>query len=619
MENERGFTIKDLLIRLVLIVVFIFLLIWLFPMPDLKPLNNQIFADNIDRMKNVAKTYYTIERLPENINDYKKMTLKEMIENKLILPLMDSNGNYCSEKDSYIQITKLENEYIIKVYLSCSDKQDYIIEHFGCYDICSEKCKPSTVTTTTTKGNVTTTLVKKPTITTTRNYGKIYEYQFVKNVCNEKFDKYVCPSGYYLIGNKCIKNGSSVDTKPADKEIVKVSVADSKDAEVVYKNTENKTAAVCKESTVNSTINATPSTTTTDKVVVKVQKVTADKKYTYDIKGAVGTKKTTTASYNIVQNYDVITATKTATYAWKYVSTLTTDKSNLAFENENEKLILVDSWLEDTCVGCATKVTVYKYWRYKKQVTGYSYSCSNFPGYSLYDTNKCRKATTQTKECPKGYNPAGSVCEKVDITYSCSSYGSGYVLDNAKKTCTKLVKTTYSCPSGTNPTSDEKYCSKNVYGCPNGTNETSNGKCSKTTYSCPKNTSTKTYTLNGTKCNVTTKQTTCSCPNGGTLTSDKKYCVTTSSVPTYSCDKYPGYLKVGNKCVGTVTQNKEIYTCKNYKGYILSGTNCVKPIITTDSKDATPTYKTECNNEYMWSTKTSVDGWTYTGNKREVK
>ena len=81
-------------------------------------------------MKNVAKTYYTVERLPENINDYKKMTLKEMIENKLILPLMDSNGNYCSEKDSYVQITKLENEYIIKVYLSCSDKQDYIIEHF---------------------------------------------------------------------------------------------------------------------------------------------------------------------------------------------------------------------------------------------------------------------------------------------------------------------------------------------------------------------------------------------------------------------------------------------------------------------------------------------------------
>ena len=79
MEERRGFTIKDLLIRLILIIIFIFLLIWLFPMPDLKPLNYQIFADNIDRMKNVAKSYYTVERLPENINDYKKMTLEEMI------------------------------------------------------------------------------------------------------------------------------------------------------------------------------------------------------------------------------------------------------------------------------------------------------------------------------------------------------------------------------------------------------------------------------------------------------------------------------------------------------------------------------------------------------------
>ena len=63
MENKSGLTVKDLLIRLVLIVIFIFLLIWLFPMPDLKPLNNQIFADNIDRMKDVAKSYYTVDGL----------------------------------------------------------------------------------------------------------------------------------------------------------------------------------------------------------------------------------------------------------------------------------------------------------------------------------------------------------------------------------------------------------------------------------------------------------------------------------------------------------------------------------------------------------------------------
>ena len=104
MEEERkGLTVKDVLIRLILIIIFIFLLIWLFPMPDLKPLNNQIFLDNVDRMKDVAKSYYTVERLPQDFNTSKKMTLREMIDKHLILPLMDSNGNYCSEDDSYIE------------------------------------------------------------------------------------------------------------------------------------------------------------------------------------------------------------------------------------------------------------------------------------------------------------------------------------------------------------------------------------------------------------------------------------------------------------------------------------------------------------------------------------
>ena len=184
METNRGLTIKDILIRLILIIIFIFLLIWLFPMPDLKPLNNQIFADNIDRMKDVAKSYYTLERLPKNINDSKKMTLREMIDNHLILDLIDSNGKTCSRDDSYVEITKLENEYIIKVNLSCTDKQDYIIEHYGCYDICSDKCKMLETTAKSGYAGDIKTSKKKTTYTgkiTTKRVDKIYEYQFVKN------------------------------------------------------------------------------------------------------------------------------------------------------------------------------------------------------------------------------------------------------------------------------------------------------------------------------------------------------------------------------------------------------------------------------------------------------
>lgn len=616
MDENRGFTIKDLLIRLVLIIVFIFLLIWLFPMPDLKPLNNQIFADNIDRMKDVAKSYYTVERLPKDFNTSKKMTLKEMIDNKLILPLMDSNGKYCSEKDSYIEVTKLENEYIIKVYLSCSDKQDYIIEHFGCYDICSDKCKElATTTKTTTLGKVTTTKTTiKPVVTTTKNNGKIYEYEFTKRVCKEDFDKYICPTGYNLVNNKCIKNGSKTSVVAADKKVNNVTSVDEKNAKPVVTNTTKKENATCNTETKSSTISATAKTTTYDKVLTKTQTVTATKYANYDVKGAVGTKTTIASDYITTQNYDVITATKYAsTYNWKYVSTLTSSKSNLAFANDSEKLVLVDSWEELTCSTCFTTVRVYKYFRYKKEAASYSYSCDSFPGYTLYDGNKCRKATNVTKTCPSGYTDNGTKCTKTNVTYSCSKYGNDYVLDNNKLTCTKTTYS-YSCPSGTEKTSDPKYCTKKIYACPTGTTENSNGKCSKTTYECPKNTSTTTYALTGTKCAVKTKTEVCKCANGTNPTGDK-YCVITDSKTEYTCKDYPGYTLNGKKCTKLTTKQNVTYSCK--KG-VLNGKECIITESTQDIKNAEAKYKTTCNNEYKWSTKTSLDGWTYTGNKKQI-
>ena len=634
MDENRGFTIKDLLIRLVLIIVFIFLLIWLFPMPDLKPLNNQIFADNIDRMKNVAKTYYTVERLPKDFNESKKMTLKEMIDNKLILPLMDSNGKYCSEKDSYIQITKLENEYIIKVYLSCTDKQDYIIEHFGCYDICSDKCRELATTTRTTLKNTyksttkdtyksttknttlkptTGKITTRPTVTTTKNNGKIYEYEFTKRVCKEEFDKYTCPTGYNLVNNKCIKKGVVTSVVAAEKKVNKVTSVDEKNAKPVVTNSTKKEKANCKEEIKSSTINATAKQNLSDKVLVGTQKVTATTKVTLDVKGAVGTKTTVTADYIKTQNYDVITATKyVSEYKWKYVSTIVSTKSNLAKTSDKEKIVLYDSWEELTCTTCFTTVRYYKYFKYQKEAASYSYSCSNFPGYSLYDGNKCRKATTVTKTCPSGYTDNGSSCTKSNVTYSCSKYGKDYVLDNNKLTCTKTTYS-YSCPAGTEKTSDPKYCNKKVYGCPSGTTE-SNGKCAKTVYSCPANTSTTTYTLSGTKCAVKTKTKVCKCDNGTTPTSDN-YCVITNSKTEYTCKDYPGYTLNGKKCTKTTTKENITYSCK--KG-VLQGQQCIIAESKEYVKNAEAKYKTTCHNEYKWSTNTHIDGWTYTGNKRQI-
>jgi len=165
--ESRGFPFRDFLLRLILIIIFIFLLIWLVPKfiapkinsnsgnskssisnSDMKAVTSQIFLDNLEKMKNAAITYYTSERLPKEVGSYEKLTLEEMIEKKLIVPLIDKNNKECNKKASYVKITKLDEEYILKVNLKDSEKEDYILVHLGCYSYCkSYICeKKSTVT-----------------------------------------------------------------------------------------------------------------------------------------------------------------------------------------------------------------------------------------------------------------------------------------------------------------------------------------------------------------------------------------------------------------------------------------------------------------------------------------
>lgn len=140
-ERKERFSIKDVIIQVLFVALFIFLLLWLFPLKsDIKknfaPLYDQIFNQNVATMKDAAITYYTTPRLPQKIGEEKKMTLSDMLDNNLILPFADRNGNQCDLIESYVSITKMNDEYVLKVNLKCSDQEDYILVHLGCYDYC---------------------------------------------------------------------------------------------------------------------------------------------------------------------------------------------------------------------------------------------------------------------------------------------------------------------------------------------------------------------------------------------------------------------------------------------------------------------------------------------------
>ena len=138
--ENRGFPFRNFLLKLILIIIFVFLLVWLLPKfiapavdKDIKnsnenttqinALTSQIFADNLNKMKEAAISYYTDERLPENDGEFKQMTLSEMIGLKLITPLIDKNNKAVDVEASYVKITKSDNEYILKVNIKDSEKE----------------------------------------------------------------------------------------------------------------------------------------------------------------------------------------------------------------------------------------------------------------------------------------------------------------------------------------------------------------------------------------------------------------------------------------------------------------------------------------------------------------
>lgn len=150
MELERNHSnfIRDLLVKVVLIVVFIFLLTKLFPMPNLTTFYDAVFNNNVQTMKEAAEDWFTTERMPKEIGEEESLTLQDMLDKKLILPFLDKDGKECDTERSYVTVKKEEKEYTLKVYLSCNGKSDYIIEPIGCYNFCPDgKCEVPQVET----------------------------------------------------------------------------------------------------------------------------------------------------------------------------------------------------------------------------------------------------------------------------------------------------------------------------------------------------------------------------------------------------------------------------------------------------------------------------------------
>ena len=145
-----GINWKDVLVKIILLILFILLLVWIFPRPNMNVFYDSVYRDNVNSMRESARNFYTIDRLPKNVGEQTSMTLKQMFDQHLLIRFTDKDGNACDENASKVEVTKSsDNEYTLKVALKCGKTDDYILETIGCTTVCSA----GTCTTVLTNSN----------------------------------------------------------------------------------------------------------------------------------------------------------------------------------------------------------------------------------------------------------------------------------------------------------------------------------------------------------------------------------------------------------------------------------------------------------------------------------
>lgn len=125
-------------LALKLILLFISMILVIFTISRIKKHHekqNETFNNNISIISNASLEYFNNNPLPKNIGDSTSFILEEMKNLNLITEIKNDENKFCNYLDSYIILTKMTNEeYRLKIYLKCPDKNKTIEEKM----ICSE-------------------------------------------------------------------------------------------------------------------------------------------------------------------------------------------------------------------------------------------------------------------------------------------------------------------------------------------------------------------------------------------------------------------------------------------------------------------------------------------------
>ena len=431
-NEKKGFSILDIIVKMILFGLFIFILVWLFnkKVPNMAPFYSNVFRENIKYMQEAAESYFTDDKMPQEVGDEVKMTLSEMLDKKLLLPFVDKDGKACDLNNSYVTITKQPDEsWILKTNLECGSEKDYTIKVLGCHNYCKDNncekvCKIE----------------------------KLTSYQYKKQVTTTK-TKYSCKSGYTLNGKYCYKT-VLVDTQSAEKTIVDYKTY-TEDASVRYSY--SCPSGYTQEGSGSSM-----------KCYKNVTTYSCPSGYTQEGSGSsmkCYKNKTTCSTYTVSQPYDCnctgrwsggqyITSCSTCykdvvketcstnkSYTDRLSSTTKsyTDRNSSTSKSYTDRLSSTSKSYTDRLSSTSKSYTdriATTTKSYTNKLTNKSYYCKDNT-WTLSGT-KCTKTVKETSikyECPSDYKLEGTVCKK---------YRNDKVAATAEKITSKSWKYTWS-------------------------------------------------------------------------------------------------------------------------------------------------------------------------------
>lgn len=134
MEKEKRINWLSLFIKIVIVFIFILIIIWLVSKIIGNNKLSQTFINNINNMEKVSIEYFKTIDLPLEKGKSVKITLKELIDKKIIVSTNSDSDSTCDVKESHSKITREKNKYIVETTLKCGKEKDTIMKDFSLKD-----------------------------------------------------------------------------------------------------------------------------------------------------------------------------------------------------------------------------------------------------------------------------------------------------------------------------------------------------------------------------------------------------------------------------------------------------------------------------------------------------